>query len=274
MLDDLGQRTRVRFKHNDPRADPTLRRAHASRACLRIGAIIAVCSVALAIPLSHTIKSTTIVSSIFALLGWTLLFFWFRRRRTRLPSIAKTRGLCQSCLEDLSVITPDAYGRTRCPGCAATWRLKPASRPLSVEELRRRLDRNTIIDDRGREIAFAYAFSALFGDRDLLKRSSVEWVHLLTAWPIALFSFCAFSSVFSGWYLVAVLWAIIAIPTYVIVHRTRANIWRPRVSVVANSDRRCVACLYHLGPLIPEPDGCTVCPECSAAWRLADTDDA
>jgi hypothetical protein len=33
-------------------------------------------------------------------------------------------------------------------------------------------------------------------------------------------------------------------------------------------ERRCPACLYSLSDLIPESDGCVVCPECGAAWRL------
>jgi hypothetical protein len=32
----------------------------------------------------------------------------------------------------------------------------------------------------------------------------------------------------------------------------------------------CAACGYDLHGLTPEPDGCTVCPECGAAWRLAE----
>ncbi len=32
--------------------------------------------------------------------------------------------------------------------------------------------------------------------------------------------------------------------------------------------RRCASCAYLLGGE-PEADGCTVCPECGAAWRLA-----
>ncbi|MDX2017625.1 MAG: hypothetical protein SFY95_08325 [Planctomycetota bacterium] len=36
---------------------------------------------------------------------------------------------------------------------------------------------------------------------------------------------------------------------------------------------RCPVCLYPLEDLEPEPDRCTVCPECGAAWRL-DTLDA
>jgi hypothetical protein len=35
----------------------------------------------------------------------------------------------------------------------------------------------------------------------------------------------------------------------------------------------CVACAYPLNGLAPEPDGCTVCPECGAAWRAGGTDD-
>lgn len=32
---------------------------------------------------------------------------------------------------------------------------------------------------------------------------------------------------------------------------------------------RCPACQYSLASLEPATDGCTVCPECGAAWRLA-----
>ncbi len=30
---------------------------------------------------------------------------------------------------------------------------------------------------------------------------------------------------------------------------------------------RCPTCMYDLSALTPERDGCTVCPECGAAWR-------
>lgn len=32
----------------------------------------------------------------------------------------------------------------------------------------------------------------------------------------------------------------------------------------------CPSCSYRLRGVPPEPDGCTVCPECGAAWRLPD----
>ena len=33
-------------------------------------------------------------------------------------------------------------------------------------------------------------------------------------------------------------------------------------------NHRCPCCLYDLKALRPEPDGCTTCPECAAAWHL------
>lgn len=36
--------------------------------------------------------------------------------------------------------------------------------------------------------------------------------------------------------------------------------------------RVCPACEYSLESSAPEPDGCTVCPECGAAWKLSSPD--
>lgn len=35
-----------------------------------------------------------------------------------------------------------------------------------------------------------------------------------------------------------------------------------------NETPLCLGCEYVLRGIPPEPDGCTVCPECGAAWRL------
>lgn len=32
--------------------------------------------------------------------------------------------------------------------------------------------------------------------------------------------------------------------------------------------KECPSCRYHLDDLEPDPDGCTICPECGAAWRV------
>tara|TARA_R110000782_G_scaffold57258_30_gene119860 strand:- start:6950 stop:7294 length:345 start_codon:yes stop_codon:yes gene_type:complete len=33
--------------------------------------------------------------------------------------------------------------------------------------------------------------------------------------------------------------------------------------------RECLACNYSIDDLPAQPDGCTVCPECGAAWRMS-----
>ena len=41
-----------------------------------------------------------------------------------------------------------------------------------------------------------------------------------------------------------------------------------RLRSVLIQAQRCASCAYILGGLDIEDDGCTVCPECGAAWRL------
>jgi hypothetical protein len=36
---------------------------------------------------------------------------------------------------------------------------------------------------------------------------------------------------------------------------------------------QCASCQYALDGILPEPDGCTVCPECGAAWKLSPSDE-
>lgn len=40
---------------------------------------------------------------------------------------------------------------------------------------------------------------------------------------------------------------------------------------MAETIGRCAWCDYELDGLTPEADGCTVCPECGAAWRMEET---
>jgi hypothetical protein len=44
--------------------------------------------------------------------------------------------------------------------------------------------------------------------------------------------------------------------------------WRRRVRAAILAEHRCPSCSYPLGELAAEGDGCTVCPECGAAWRV------
>lgn len=50
-----------------------------------------------------------------------------------------------------------------------------------------------------------------------------------------------------------------------------AKIGRDRLVSDLRDRRRCAACFYPLDDCKPEPDGCTVCPECGAAWRLPES---
>jgi hypothetical protein len=46
--------------------------------------------------------------------------------------------------------------------------------------------------------------------------------------------------------------------------------WRildPRYRAMIAANGHCAACGYEIMDLPPEPDGCTVCPECGGAWR-------
>lgn len=47
--------------------------------------------------------------------------------------------------------------------------------------------------------------------------------------------------------------------------------YRPMLDWIAEKRlgmSQCPSCRYALDDILPEPDGCTVCPECGAAWKL------
>jgi hypothetical protein len=68
--------------------------------------------------------------------------------------------------------------------------------------------------------------------------------------------------------MIAVLWSVLAFALTLILERI------PNVAGPGGPNRLvamlglCYACGYDLADLHPEADGCTVCPECGAAWRL------
>jgi hypothetical protein len=49
----------------------------------------------------------------------------------------------------------------------------------------------------------------------------------------------------------------------------RSWLFFPKGSACLPRHGFCAACINDLTGLTPEPDGCTVCPECGAAWRLS-----
>lgn len=49
---------------------------------------------------------------------------------------------------------------------------------------------------------------------------------------------------------------------------TASKIWIPAVARAWLAAGECPSCRYKIDTLEPEADGCTVCPECGAGWRL------
>jgi hypothetical protein len=80
-----------------------------------------------------------------------------------------------------------------------------------------------------------------------LSRSSLQTVVLLCAFVLMLPAF---------------LW-------WRVMPRGRVALWARQWNVWYKELGRCPACQYSLASLEPATDGCTVCPECSGAWRLA-----
>lgn len=50
--------------------------------------------------------------------------------------------------------------------------------------------------------------------------------------------------------------------------RREINRLRRELELLRRTDKTCLICRYSLERLHVEPDGCTICPECGAAWRL------
>jgi hypothetical protein len=46
----------------------------------------------------------------------------------------------------------------------------------------------------------------------------------------------------------------------------------PRYRAMIAANGHCPACGYEITDLPPAPDGCTVCPECGAAWRCREVE--
>jgi hypothetical protein len=49
---------------------------------------------------------------------------------------------------------------------------------------------------------------------------------------------------------------------------TASKIWIPAVARSWLAQGECPSCRYTIDTLEPEADGCTVCPECGAGWRV------
>lgn len=55
---------------------------------------------------------------------------------------------------------------------------------------------------------------------------------------------------------------------FVVVPPIRAHVWNSKWKTRYKAIGRCPACQYDMKACEPQGDGCTVCPECSGAWRM------
>ncbi len=152
---------------------------------------------------------------------------------------------------------------------------------------------NTVLDHRGPERSLFTETGGLKGHSDLprdkfrrfrraavlpaadfsyVKAGPLELFVLLPGWVIGFFavrSYLIHDLSLSLFTVGPALW--------VIARAALLGTKRSRVQARANTlvetmlkDRHCPSCAYPLEGLRPDPeDGCTVCPECGGAWRLA-----
>lgn len=59
--------------------------------------------------------------------------------------------------------------------------------------------------------------------------------------------------------------------TYVVLLPISRRLYARDLIATCVSHGACASCGYDLREVHPSPDGCAVCPECGAAWRLAST---
>lgn len=70
--------------------------------------------------------------------------------------------------------------------------------------------------------------------------------------------------------VMAALGSIMFVPMWLVFRQAAKQSKIPFAIIVCVRNSICPACGYNLKGLEPQDDGCTVCPECGAAWRLED----
>lgn len=179
-----------------------------------------------------------------------------------------TEGLCPVCTYELYEREVEADGCVSCLKCRSRWRPPEdrwASRP--PPELAER-------DDRGRRLR-AGGWSPAGKDRWFGRAANVTACLGLIAFGVGALALPGVE--FGLWpdrlprgdfWLFGWLGGMILI----FVSSLFVRRWGRRRT--AFFDKRCYSCGFDMGELSVEDDGCTVCPECGAAWRLPEPPNA
>ena len=219
---------------------------------------------------------------LWLMLGWFVLsagafvggrmLIAFQRRKDRRVS------LCLACGTDLKGRSSESDGCTECHRCGAAWRL---GLPDGQIKARGRLFRRSpIIDDRGvehnasPELVPAGRFAPQDDPRVPMPREARRayrrlWIGM----------YCSSAAIFAGvlmtrgirsdWVLVAIVLAGM-VPIAVGLVSFRVSFNRYVMPIMARRmvhDGRCPSCAAVLDGS-PERDGCTLCGQCEAAWRV------
>lgn len=203
----------------------------------------------------------------------------------KLTSECLAHARCPTCIYDLSAIPIEPDGCRVCPECSGAWAVPPDAletrarvarpvrwvgirirlldsrgrvriRPTSLrEELRVFLTALNPASALGREVGGGLPAIGCIGlvvvywfAQSLLAASAVSGAALALTVPIAAVVACGFLRI-------------------TLVYHARLRLWH-RAFPRALAEGWCPACSHSLTGLIPESDGCRVCPECGAAWRL------
>lgn len=151
---------------------------------------------------------------------------------------------------------------------------------------------STLVDARGRRVAVRWdemdrcigadlasaapvpADAAAWGSYErALRRARSVWYHLLMSGLILTLGSLGFLAAWLAWSdgpLKASLFGVAGLVSWYVAWRhprwVKRRMWVMRCQLVGSD--RCFACAYGMSGIQPEGDGCMVCPECGAAWRI------
>ncbi len=166
----------------------------------------------------------------------------------------------------MNVEPADVVGRSL-PGDGVTTDARglPAriTQPHAIEEALRKRAGDTTAEARFRKALRERAGRPFYGLALLL---TAMLAPVLLGWTFVAWMLAAWA----GKPLLGVALSVVALPVAVVVV-FRAFAGRPTpeaVAAAALSAATCPQCLYSLIGVRAAPDGCTVCPECGAAWLM------
>lgn len=97
-------------------------------------------------------------------------------------------------------------------------------------------------------------------------------VHLLVLLPIIaasaiLVPVLSFTPAVPRWVTIFAVAVLLGLATPLALFTIHRHLFADQIASAYIAAGRCAACGYGLASATVEPDGCRVCPECSAAWR-------